>query len=380
MKVCYFGTYRQEYSRNKIMIAALESAGNEVIFCHQVLWHGIQDRVDTTQGGWKKPRFWFRVSTAYVKLIWRFVKIRDFDILMVGYPGQFDVFLGKFFSRLRKKPLVWDVFMSICLVAKERGLDQKSRFSVNLIRTIESKALQLPDLLIQDTSDYVNWFHREYGISPNKFRLIPTGADDRIFKPMDTDLPVNHHCFTVLYYGTFIPNHGVMKIAEAMNLLRDREDILFEFIGDGPDKAVVKAYVEENDIKNAQFLDWMDQQQLLIRIARSDICLGAFGDTPQSLMTVQNKIYECLAMGKPVITGESPAIKNTLPENVIVTCSRENPQDLAESILLLMNNPEIKLRLAENAAAYFTKHFNIASLGRQLNKHLENLHSFSDES
>ena len=373
MKVCYFGTYRQEYSRNKIMIAALESAGNEVICCHQVLWHGIQDRVDTTQGGWKKPRFWFRVSTAYVKLIWRFVKIRDFDILMVGYPGQFDVFLGKFFSRLRKKPLVWDVFMSIYLVAMERGLDKKSKFTVNFIRWIESKALNLPDLLIQDTSAYVNWFHDEYGISPNRFRLIPTGADDRIFKPIETNSPVDQHCFTVLYYGTYIPNHGVMKIAEAINLLREREDILFEFIGDGPDRKPFEGYIVEHGLKNIRILDWMNQEELLTQIAKADICLGAFGDTPQSMMTVQNKIYECLAMGKPVITGESPAISAAFPPDTIVTCSRKEPENLAKTIENLRKNDDYLQVLSRNARAVFLTTYSISSLGQRMNNYLDEL-------
>ena len=54
MKVCYFGTYRKEYSRNKIMIAALRIAGAEVKECHVTLRHGIKDRADVTVDGRKK--------------------------------------------------------------------------------------------------------------------------------------------------------------------------------------------------------------------------------------------------------------------------------------------------------------------------------------
>jgi len=53
MIVCYFGTYRQNYSRNKNMIAALRSVGVEVKECHVPLWHGVEDRVAVTSGGWK---------------------------------------------------------------------------------------------------------------------------------------------------------------------------------------------------------------------------------------------------------------------------------------------------------------------------------------
>ena len=57
LRVCYFGTYRANYNRNQMMIAGLRLNGVEVIECHATLWHGIEDRVETTKGGWRKPAF-----------------------------------------------------------------------------------------------------------------------------------------------------------------------------------------------------------------------------------------------------------------------------------------------------------------------------------
>jgi len=346
------------------MIAALEDAGIEVEQCHVTLWHSIQDRIETTTGGWKRPSFWWRAFQAYFKLIIRFIKVRDFDILMVGYPGQFDIFLAKFFALLRGKPLVWDVFMSIYLIAKERGLDLQDNSTVKLIRWIESRALRIPDMLIQDTDTYVHWFHEEYGISPERFRLVPTGADDRIFTPKVVSRIDNKSL--VLYYGTFIPNHGVLKIMEAANFLRNEKDILFEFIGDGPDKAQAESFSIDHELENVRFLAWMSQEELLNHIAGADICLGAFGKTPQSLMTIQNKIYECMAMGKPVITGESPAVRAGLPSDTVVLCSRDDPQDIASAILKLKQDPARQNILSENAGSVFREHFSIASLGQRM--------------
>jgi len=370
MKVCYFGTYRKGYSRNKIMLAALETAGIEVVQCHEILWHGIQDRIDTVKGGWINPKFWWRVLKTYSKLIWRFRKVGDFDILMIGYPGQFDVFLAKFLAIIKGKPLVWDVFMSIYLIAKERGLNKDHRFILSLIQWVEYIGLRLPDMLIQDTNDYVSWFEKTYKIPEKRFRLVPTGADNRIFNPKNILSQKEGDRFLVLYYGSFIPNHGVMKIAEAVNQLKTRDDILFRFIGEGPEKEPFQTYIDKHNIENVEIFGWMSQDDLINQIAKAAICFGVFGTTPQSLMTVQNKLYECLAMGKPIITGDSPAIRIALPPNTVYLCNRNKPQEISNAIVELANDSEKRLELSKNAIEIFNEHYSIEKLGQKINIHL----------
>ena len=52
LHVCYFGAYREEYSRNRIMIEGLRRNGVEVVECHALLWRRIEDRVAVASGGW----------------------------------------------------------------------------------------------------------------------------------------------------------------------------------------------------------------------------------------------------------------------------------------------------------------------------------------
>ena len=373
MKVCYFGTYREGYSRNKIMLAAFEKAGIEVVQCHESLWYGIQDRIDLVRGGWRNPKFWWRVLKTYTKLILHFSKIGRFDILMVGYPGQFDIFLAKIFALLKGKPLVWDVFMSIYLIAMERGLDKNHGFILGFIRGVEHIGLRLPDMLIQDTIDYVSWFEKTYKIPEKRFRLVPTGADNRIFKPSKTLFKKERNEFLVLYYGSFIPNHGVMKIAEAIKALNSRKDMIFRFIGEGPDKTPFQTYIKQHRLENVEILGWMDQNDLINQIAEADCCFGVFGTTPQSLMTVQNKLYECLAMGKPIITGDSPAVRRALPPNTVFLCDRNKPQEISEAIVELASNAEKRLALANNAIKVFNENYSIEKLGHKIEKYMTEL-------
>ena len=147
MRVCYFGTYRSEYARNQIVIEGLRRNGVEVFELHETLWHGIEDRVQVTVGGWRNPGFWVRLLKTYLRLLGRH-RSCDYDVMMVGYPGQFDIYLARILTRIRGKPLVWDIFMSIYLIAKERSLDLRSPFTVAALRKVEKYACKLPDRLI----------------------------------------------------------------------------------------------------------------------------------------------------------------------------------------------------------------------------------------
>ena len=55
LRVCWFGTWREDYSRNRIMIEGLRRNGVEVVECHAALWGGIEDRVKLARGGWAGP-------------------------------------------------------------------------------------------------------------------------------------------------------------------------------------------------------------------------------------------------------------------------------------------------------------------------------------
>lgn len=372
MKVCYFGTYRAGYNRNNIMIAALRSAGVEVVECHENLWTSIEDRENITKGGWRSPGFWWRVIKAYTKLFFRSFAIGKFDVMVLGYPGQFDTFLAKTFCFFRGKPLVLDVLMSLYLVAMERKLDTSRHSAVDFLFRIEKTVLKIPDLLIHDTPQYVAWLGDTFGVEPNRFRLVPIGADDSIFKPVE-QVSVNNEKFKVLYYGTFIPNHGLTHIIEAAKLLSNLADIEMIFIGEGPEKSRIVEIVEESKLENVQFLPWCNQGELVELINATDVCLGAFGSTPQSLMTVQNKIYECMACGKAIINGTSPAIINQFTDEVELKICERNAEAIAEAILYLKSKPDLVASIGARARQSFVDNYSIEALGKTYSRHLEDL-------
>ncbi len=372
MRVCYFGTYRAGYSRNKIMIKGLLANGCQVQECHVPLWRGFEDRMQAVSGNWWKPSFMFRVIRCYIALLKKYRTVGDYDVLVTGYPGFIDVFLARLLARLRKKPLAWDVLMSGYLISVERGLDQKGPLSIRTLKIIEHIALKLADSLFIDTRQHMEWFMSTYGTGKQKFQVIPLGADDDVFKPLKPEQ--NRSRFKVVYYGTYIPNHGLGYMIQACRHLKDDSTVLFEFIGNGPELNQAQELADKFNLKNITFTDWLEQSALMDKLSTADILLGAFGQTKMSVMTIQNKIYEGLALAMPVVTGDSPAVRDYFEHRRnIYLCDRRNPRHLARAILTLKQDPELRNRLAMHGHELFLKNFSINKIGETLKSRLREL-------
>ena len=102
-------------------------------------------------------------------------------------------------------------------------------------------------------------------------------------------------------------------------------------------------------LTNLEFTGFMPVVDLSAMINDFDVCLGIFGATPKTQRVIPNKIYEALAMAKPVITAQTPAIEELFTDGKnILLCQTANPADLAQKILLLKNDFGLRQIIARN--------------------------------
>lgn len=352
LRVCYFGTYRADYVRTRILIAGLRANGVEVVECHATLWRGVEDRVAQAGGGWKHPRFWLRVVRTYAQLLWRYLRSAEYDVMLIGYPGQFDAFIGRILTFFSRKPFALDILMSLHLIAEERGLTKKSPFTGRLIFFLEKNGLKQPDLLIADTPEYRDYYVNKYGLDEERFALVPMGAEEQYFYPRPEIEPPDDGYLHLLYYGTFIPLHGVETMIRAVGLLGKQaigafKGIIFHLYGAGQEEAQMQQLATELGLTNVHFHGWVEKEQLPTVIAQSHLCFGVFGTTKQSRCTIQNKIWECMAMQRPVITGDSETIRAELTHREhLYLVERANPAALADGIHKLATTPALRERLS----------------------------------
>jgi glycosyltransferase involved in cell wall biosynthesis len=370
LRICYFGTYDPQYVRNLNLQRGLRLQGVQVIECNAPLWHGTADKVERVGGGWKHPAFWLRAGRAYAQLLLKFRGIGSYDVMVVGYIGHLDMLLARQLSRLRKKPLVFDVLMSIQLIATERGLVADNPLKGRLIGWLERKACELADMIWLDTPQYVECFHNWHGLRPEKFRLIPLGADDSLFYPV-TEASQAGGRFRVVYFGGYVPLHGVETIVGAAKLLSDETDIEFELIGDGQTKSAAENLVRQWGLSNVRFTDWVPREKLAQHVAGAHVCLGVFGHQLQAQVTIPNKIYEGLALRQAVVTQSSPAaLGQFVDREHLLFCPTEDPAGLAGAIRELRDDPALHAHVSEAGYRCYLDRYTTERLGQLARSHL----------
>ena len=366
LRVCIFGTYRAGYTRNQIILKGLQAQPDVAVHvCHATLWQGIEDRVQQASGGWRNPRFWGRVVSAYRDLVRAHAATPPYDVMLIGYPGQFDAYLGRRLAHGRGAPVALDILMSLHLVAEERGLVAAHPTTGALLFRLERGGLRRPDLLIAENAEYGGYIAGKYHLPPERFRYVPHGADETIFHPRPVRPPDDR--FRVTYHGGYLPSHGLDAILGAAARLRDQADVGFEFYGSGPEKERIVQQAAGLGLRNVTFHGFVDQDELLDGLAAAHVCLGVFGVTRQANFTVQNKVWEGLAMGRPVISGDSPTIRAALADRrEVYLVARNSPEALAAGLTELRADPALRENIAAAGHARYLAGNSTTAIGRQM--------------
>jgi glycosyltransferase involved in cell wall biosynthesis len=366
--VCYWGTYDRDYPRNRILMAGLRANGAEVRELHFALWRSPADKVRRAGSSWVRPALLARWAWGYAVLTVRFFRSPRPDFLFVGYSGHFDVFPAWCLSRIRRVPLVFDAFLSLYdSLVLDRGTVARDGWKARFLAAVDGAACRLADRVLLDTRAHVGFFCETFRLPREKFWELPIGADDSVFRPGPAPAR-NGHPYTVIQFGRYIPLHGLETIVRAARRLEnDGEPVRFLLVGDGDGRRKIEDLARELGTTSIQFEDSRAPEDLAESIRRSDLCLGIFGVTDKAARVVPNKVYEALASSKPVVTGDSPAVREFLTDGVdCLLCERGNPEALAAAIRRLQGNPDLARRLANNGRRSFETKASPAVIGRIL--------------
>ena len=336
MNWLFVGGYDPAYPRNAVLRKGLLALGETVV----------------EKASPRSLKSWVRYPALAARLaLGPGHPLRRADVLYVPAFGQKDVPLARLLAFASARTVVFDPLADRYETKiLDRGRRSPDSLAALWNKWIDAAAFRLADVVLADTVAHAARYAEAYGVPGRKLVVVPVGYDDTLFDPGFAPRAPASGPFTVLFFGSFLPLHGVDAVVEAARAVLDRDpSIRFRFVGSGDTWSRAKALAAGLGASNCVFLPWAPAASLPGIIASADIALGVFGRTAKARRVVPHKVFQSLGMRRPVITARTAAEEELFVHGEdIWLCGEPFPETLAEAVLGLKADPGLRERLAAN--------------------------------
>lgn len=156
--------------------------------------------------------------------------------------------------------------------------------------------------------------------------------------------------FWIAYVGTLGHSYDLVCVIDALKILRSKgiNNIKFIVMGDGPLKEKFEVYAKKNCVETI-FTGRLDYSEMVSILTECDVAVNPI--THGAAQSIINKHADYSAAGLPVLnTQESEEYKEIVRKYGIgFNCINNNAEDLADKILLLYYNADIRKIMKKNS-------------------------------
>lgn len=345
-RVCFFGAWDPAYPRNRILREGLRRAGLEV----------AEARVREARAF----RRWPALAAAWAGAA------RGSDVVLVPEFRHKDVPLAR--ALCGRRPLVFDPLVSRwdTLVGDWKLHGERSA-QARWNRALDRWSLRAADLVLCDT-----WAHGELfaslGARRERLRRVLVGAEDAFFAvPPPPPAPP----LRILYVGGFLPLHGTGVVLEAAARLEARGAALppwtLRMVGAGIEYDAARAFVAERSLARVEFAGRRPYEEAPRELAAAHVVLGAFGAGDKAGRVVPHKLWQGLAAGRAVVTGDGPGVREVLEDGAhLALVPRGDADALAGALAALLGSDSRREALGAAARARALEIATPEAVGRSL--------------
>ncbi len=275
-----------------------------------------------------------------------------------------------------RKPVVYDEFINPVLVVNEHR-EQKTGI-VRLLMGLWGLGAKLYGLLLKrcrvvltDTQANGRYSAHASGVKESLYIALPVGADEDLFVPAQNASRGNS--FTVFYYGSMVPLHGLGYVIEAAEMLRGRPEITFLLVG-GNDKTAARIAQAQKNGAHIEHKIWINFEELPKTIHQAAVCLGGpFGGTTQANLVITGKTYQFLACGAPTIIGRSSASGIFEDRKNCLVVPQASAKALYDTIAWAYEHRSVLPAVGKAGRELYQRHFSVNALSDELKHILSNL-------
>jgi glycosyltransferase involved in cell wall biosynthesis len=192
------------------------------------------------------------------------------------------------------------------------------------------------------------------GAPAGKVSVVVDGADEVVFDPtMTPPRPREAGRFVLLSHGTVEESFGLDLAVRAVAALRDEiPELRLEILGEGSQVESLRALAKSLGVAGRVRLSggWIPLSDLAPAVAGADAGIVTVRRDPYRELTLPNKLFEFIAMRRPVIASRTRAVLSHFGDDSLQLFESDDVDDLVRAIRELHADPALGERLAARAA------------------------------
>ncbi|WP_010175091.1 glycosyltransferase family 4 protein [Bacillus coahuilensis] len=260
-----------------------------------------------------------------------------------------------------KTPVMIEVNASAVFERELVGKYYFKGISTFLEKLLFSKA----DSLSVVSNELLHYFS-QHGYDTTNVVVTPNGVDITKFE-LDTPPPhslskltTSWSANTVIgFMGSFQPWHGMERLVELMpELLKENPAIRLLIVGDGKTRSKVEEKISELGVKDQVYITgFLDYKDIPGALNIMDIAIAPYHHIEHFHFSPL-KIFEYMAIGKPVIAPNLGQCRDLIQNNETGILLKENTnEELKNAILYLTQNEDQRKLFGINARSFISEHY-----------------------
>ena len=297
------------------------------------------------------------------------------DVVLSTSPQFFNGLAGYFVGKMRRIPWVLEIRdlwpESIVAVGAI-----KSHTVIKMLEWVERFAYRKADRIVPVTDSFKAYM-LEKGIEASKIAVVKNGVDLAQYRPVDgapvlaKELGLTGK-FVVSYFGTHGMAHHLETIFDAARRLSHSPNIVFLMVGDGAERQMLVRMRDTMGLTNVMMLDQQPKSRMPEFWALSDVSLVLLKKSDLFKTVIPSKIFESLAMAKPIVLGVEGESADLLRAAQAGLCIEpEDADQLVTRVLELSRDTELCRRLGRNGRKFVMEQFDRIVLARKLASMIE---------
>jgi len=307
------------------------------------------------------------------------ISIKHVDIIWGTSPPIFQSFTAWLISKIKGKPFLLEIRDLWPAFAVAVGV-LKNPLLIKLSLWLEKFLYTHADVIVVNSPGFISHIKSKGG---NNIHLIPNGADPIFFEKIPEEgskeiaflanKKKREGKFFVMYTGAHGMSNDLEIVLKSTKILQEQAGIHFVFVGDGKEKPNLIKAAHRLNLVNLDFIDPLPKTSMPAILSLADVCLAILKPVEMYKTTYPNKVFDYMACGKPIILAIDGVIREVIEKAQCgVFCPPGDENALAETILMLYQQPALASRMGENGRLYLSRHFNRTTIANSFIHLLEN--------